>query len=66
MTAVVCFDRNRLALDDIVAIARGAARPILSSDPAFRAFIQRGADFLDRLLLEDGAIITADDGMMAH
>ena len=62
MTAVVCFDRNRLALDDIVAIARGAARPVLSPEPAFRAFIQRGADFLDRLLLEDGAIYGVTTG----
>ena len=37
MTAVVCIDRNRLALEDIVAIARGTARPVLSPDPAFRA-----------------------------
>jgi len=62
VTAVVCFDRNRLALDDIVAIARGPAQPVLSPDPAFRAFIQRGADFLDRLLLEDGAIYGVTTG----
>lgn len=62
MTAVFCVDRNRFALDDIVAIARGTARPVLSPDPAFRAFIQRGADFLDRLLLEDGAIYGVTTG----
>jgi histidine ammonia-lyase len=62
VTAVVCVDRNRLALEDIVAIARGVARPVLSPDPAFRAFIQRGADFLDRLLLEDGAIYGVTTG----
>ena len=46
----VRFDRSRLTLGDIVDIARGTARPALSDDPAFRAAIARGADFLDRLL----------------
>ena len=52
----VRFDRSRLTLEDIVAIARGTARPALSDDPAFRAAIARGADFLDRLLREDGVV----------
>jgi histidine ammonia-lyase len=58
----VSFDRARLTLDDIVDIARGSARPVLSSDPAFRAAIARGADFLDRLLREDGAIYGVTTG----
>jgi hypothetical protein len=29
----------------VVAIAHGTARPVLSSDPVFRAAIARGADF---------------------
>jgi len=58
----VRFDRERLALRDIVDIARGSARPELSSDPAFRAAIARGADFLDRLLREDGAIYGVTTG----
>lgn len=58
----VCFDRERLSLDDVVAIARGVARPALSSDPAFRAAIARGADFLDRLLREDGVIYGVTTG----
>jgi histidine ammonia-lyase len=58
----VRFDRNRLALEDIVEIARGSARAVLSPDPAFRAAIARGADFLDRLLREDGIIYGVTTG----
>lgn len=58
----VRFDRAHLALEDIVDIAAGRARPVLSSDPAFRAAIARGADFLDRLLREDGVIYGVTTG----
>ena len=58
----VRFDRERLALEDIVAIARGTAHPALSDDPAFRAAIAKGADFLDRLLREDGTIYGVTTG----
>jgi histidine ammonia-lyase len=58
----VRFDRSRLTLDDIVDIARGSARPALSDDPAFRAAIARGADFLDRLLREDGVVYGVTTG----
>ncbi|WP_312513205.1 aromatic amino acid ammonia-lyase [Massilia sp.] len=58
----VRFDRERLSLDDVVAIARGVARPALSSDLAFRVAIARGADFLDRLLREDGVIYGVTTG----
>ena len=56
------FDEGRLSIDDIVAIARGEAHPVLSGDPAFRARIARGADFLDRLLREDGVIYGVTTG----
>lgn len=58
----VRFDRERLALEDIVDIARGSARSALSDDPVFRATIARGADFLDRLLREDGTIYGVTTG----
>jgi histidine ammonia-lyase len=58
----VRFDRNRLVLEDIVDIARGSARAELSPDPVFRAAIARGADFLDRLLREDGTIYGVTTG----
>lgn len=56
------FDRNRLSIEDIVGIADGSARAVLSSDPAFRAAIAKGADFLDRLLREDGTIYGVTTG----
>jgi len=59
---VVQFDRERLRIEDIVDIARGTASAALSTDPAFRAAIQRGADFLDRLLREDGIIYGVTTG----
>ncbi|MFZ6721201.1 HAL/PAL/TAL family ammonia-lyase [Undibacterium sp. Ji49W] len=59
---VVAFDRNRLRIEDIVAIAQGKAQAVLSADPAFRAAIARGADFLDRLLREDGTIYGVTTG----
>ena len=61
-TRTVHFDRQRLTIEDIVAIADGSARARLSADPAFRAQIQRGADFLDRLLCEDGTIYGVTTG----
>ncbi len=58
----VTFDRDRLCIEDIVDIAGGSARAVLSPDPAFRAAIAKGADFLDRLLREDGAIYGVTTG----
>ncbi len=58
----VRFDTGRIAIEDIVDIARGSAQPVLSNDPAFRARIARGADFLDRLLREDGVIYGVTTG----
>lgn len=56
------FDRSRLGIEDIVDIANGTASAVLSADPAFRAAIARGADFLDRLLREDGIIYGVTTG----
>ncbi|MES2018967.1 MAG: aromatic amino acid ammonia-lyase [Pseudomonadota bacterium] len=58
----VQFDRNRLCIEDIVDIANGDARAVLSPDPAFRAAIAKGADFIDRLLREDGTIYGVTTG----
>lgn len=58
----VRFDQSRLRIEDIVDIANGTAGAILSDDPAFRAAIARGADFLDRLLREDGVIYGVTTG----
>jgi histidine ammonia-lyase len=58
----VRFDRERLTITDIVDLARAHARAELSPDPVFRAFIQRGADFIDRVLAEDGVIYGVTTG----
>ncbi|HEX7982644.1 MAG TPA: aromatic amino acid ammonia-lyase [Duganella sp.] len=58
----VRFDRERLTIEDIVDIAQGRATAMLSDDPAFRATIARGADFLERLLREDGTIYGVTTG----
>jgi histidine ammonia-lyase len=58
----VRFDQSRLTIEDIVDIAQGRATAALSDDPAFRATIQRGADFLERLLREDGTIYGVTTG----
>ena len=47
---MIRFDTSRLSIEDIVSIAAGSARAVLSDAPEFRAAISRGADFLDRLL----------------
>jgi histidine ammonia-lyase len=61
-TRSVYFDDGRLQIEDIVAIARGSACAVLSDAPEFRALITRGAEFLDRLLREDGVIYGVTTG----
>jgi len=59
--ATIRFDDSRLTIEDINRVAGGA--PVtLSNDPDFRARIARGADFLDRLLREDGVIYGVTTG----
>jgi histidine ammonia-lyase len=61
-TRTVRFDRNRLTIEDIADIAQGRANAELSAKPEFRAAIARGADFLERLLREDGTIYGVTTG----
>ena len=58
----VRFDQSRLTIEDIVAIANRIAHASLSEDPSYRAMIARGAEFLDRLLREDGTIYGVTTG----
>ncbi len=58
----VVFDGTRLDLEALCALAEGRARAVLSDDPAFRQRIARGADFLDRLLREDGVVYGVTTG----
>jgi histidine ammonia-lyase len=58
----VCFDGSPLTIEDLVALARQQRRPSLSEAPEFRARIQAGADFIDRVLAEDGVIYGVTTG----
>lgn len=50
VTAVMTVGAGSLAIEDVVAVARDCARVDLSADPAFAVRIERGAEFLRRLL----------------
>ncbi len=58
----VVFDGSRLTIEQIVDVATGRATARLSTDGVFLARIQKGADFLDRLLSEDGVIYGVTTG----
>ncbi len=58
----VVFDGRPLTIADVCRLARREAQAQLSGDVAFRARIQRGADFLDRLLREDGIVYGVTTG----
>ena len=60
--ATVVFDGSRLAIEDVCRLAAGTARATLSEAPAFRGRIRRGAEFLDRLLREDGVVYGVTTG----
>lgn len=58
---MITFDDNPKTIEDIVAVAKGA--PAALSDCAdFVAKIQSGAEFLDRLLAEEGVIYGVTTG----
>lgn len=56
------FGDAPLRIEDVVALARRQVPAVLSDDAEFRARITRGADFLDRLLDEDGVIYGVTTG----
>ena len=56
------FNDGRLNIEDIVAIAEGSASVALSDASEFRSAIARGADYLDRLLREEGTIYGVTTG----
>ncbi len=56
------FDQTHLSIQDIVNIAENSAQAALSPHPDFYDSITRGADFIDRLLREDGIIYGVTTG----
>ena len=59
---LIFFDGTPLQIEQITAIAQQQAQAALSPEPAFRERIQKGADFLDRLLAEDGVVYGVTTG----
>ncbi|RZA17488.1 MAG: aromatic amino acid lyase, partial [Lysobacteraceae bacterium] len=59
---VVVDGRQPLSIEDVVAVAGGAATARLSGADAFRARIGRGADLVDRLIAEDGVVYGVSTG----
>ena len=58
----VIFDGQRLTIEDIAALSRREREARLSADAAFRQRIQAGADFVARLLAEEGVIYGVTTG----
>jgi len=56
------FGVRPLTIEEVVALAERRATPRLNPAPEFRARIQRGADYLDRLLAEEGVIYGVTTG----
>ncbi|MBV1930657.1 MAG: aromatic amino acid ammonia-lyase [Porticoccaceae bacterium] len=59
---MVTFDGSPLQIEGIVAIALNKDDMQLSANTEFRARIDKGTEFLDRLLIEDGAIYGVTTG----
>jgi histidine ammonia-lyase len=59
---MVTFDNTPLSINDIVAVAQQKTSIQLSKQPDYRQFITRGANFLERLLKEDGEIYGVTTG----
>ena len=59
---VVVDGRTPLTIEDIVAVANGDAGVRLSDAEEFRTRITRGADFVDRLIAEDGVVYGVSTG----
>jgi histidine ammonia-lyase len=60
--APIFFGERRLTIEDIVALTRRERQAELSKSSTFQKRIQSGADFLDRLLREDGVIYGVTTG----
>ena len=58
----IIFSNNPISIEDIVAISKQDKVASLSDSPEFLARIERGADFIRRLLDEDGVIYGVTTG----
>jgi histidine ammonia-lyase len=60
--ATLSIDGRPLRIEDVVAASRRGVRPQLAETAEFRARIVRGADFVDRLIAEDGVVYGVSTG----
>ncbi len=58
----VVIGAGRLRIEDVLAVAEGAASVALSAAPAFVERIRRGADYLARLLADGGVVYGVTTG----
>lgn len=63
-TAVV-FGAASIGVDEIVALARGKARPSLTDDPAWRSRLDAGRELLDSLLARGASVYGVSTGVGA-
>jgi histidine ammonia-lyase len=56
------IDGRALRIEDVVDASLRRCRPQLSDDAGFRSGITRGADFVDRLIAEDGVVYGVSTG----
>ena len=58
----VTIGARRLAIEDVLSVARGAATVTLCTDPEFARRIRSGAQFLARLLADQGTVYGVNTG----
>ncbi len=58
----ITFGESCLTIEDIISIAERNSQAVLSENPGFKEKVSAGADFLERLLKEDGVIYGVTTG----
>ncbi len=59
---ILIVGEQPLSIEDVVAVARQERNVALPETTEWRELIQRGADFLDQLLLDEGVIYGVTTG----
>ncbi|MEP1743105.1 MAG: aromatic amino acid ammonia-lyase [Kangiellaceae bacterium] len=59
---MITFGENKITIEDVVSIAQSNKQVQLNKSDSFRTKVNSGAEFLDRLLKEDGVIYGVTTG----
>lgn len=59
---MITFGENKITIEDVVSIAQNKKQIELNSSDSFRSKVNSGAEFLERLLNEDGVIYGVTTG----